>query len=93
MMKFTTNNESYGFFGTIAQAAFIRKAQESAFNAVAEEIKNLGLLPEDKIVDFLDSRMGRHLADSLVNVESEDELVIRMTDIIRDYINRYRNSK
>lgn len=60
----TTNNEDWGFFGTARQQngeAFAKQAWEAAFNHVQEW---MGW--SDEITrDFLDSRRGRHYADTM----------------------------
>ena len=63
-----TRNEAWGFYGTIDQirndlAADPAKAWPAAFEAIAEAT---GASPEG-VRDFLDSRYGRHFADSVAH--------------------------
>jgi hypothetical protein len=59
----TTENESWGFFGTVGNHADAPKAWALAFGAVA---RATGCSPEG-VCDFLDSRHGRHFADDVAN--------------------------
>lgn len=63
----STQNESYGFFGT-SQSNYGLSVREAArlFNAVAQHMVASGFAPSaDAARDFLDSRYGRHFADAL----------------------------
>lgn len=56
-----TRNEAWGFFGTITHHADPKAAWDAAFQAIAAETKDTA----EAIRDFLDSRAGRHFADSV----------------------------
>lgn len=58
-----TNNESWGFFGTIGNHADAPAAWALAFAAIARATE---CSPEG-VRDFLDSRHGRHFADDVAN--------------------------
>ena len=59
----TTNNESWGFFGTIRNHADADKAWTLAFVAISKACDG----DAEAVRDFLDSRHGRHFADEVVN--------------------------
>ena len=58
-----TNNEGWGFFGTISQHADAEAAWREAFIRIAEATA----CSAESIRDFLDSRHGRHFADDVAN--------------------------
>lgn len=64
-----SQNEAWGFFGTIGHHAEPRKAWNLAIAAVA----NATDLPLDTARAFLDSRMGRHFADTVSNHLTDNE--------------------
>ncbi len=60
----TTNNEEWGFFGTARQqngVTFAKQAWKVAFNHVQEWMG----WSDEMTRDFLDSRSGRHYADTM----------------------------
>jgi hypothetical protein len=59
----TSENQSWGFFGTIAQHADAEAAWPQAMTTVAD---TTGCTP-DEVRAFLDSRHGRHFADDVAN--------------------------
>ena len=58
-----SENQAWGFFGTIAQHADAEAAWPLAMSAVADAT---GCTP-DEVRAFLDSRHGRHFADDVAN--------------------------
>lgn len=62
-----SQNEGWGFFGTISQHAEPRAAWDMAFRAIANATGE----PSWSVRAFLDSRYGRHFAD---------EVAMHMTD-------------
>ena len=58
-----TNNQAWGFWGTIGSHADQSEAWTLATAAIA---KSTGCAPE-AVRDFLDSRHGRHFADDVAN--------------------------
>jgi hypothetical protein len=75
----TTENESWGFFGTIGNHADAPTAWALAFGAVAEAT---GCSPEG-VRDFLDSRHGRHFGDDVANgLAAGGELMCAITAAI-----------
>lgn len=68
VQKLKTTNPQWGFFGTIQKSINSIKRTERIWDAA---VKRLQELHPDKsgneIVEFLDSRVGRHFADSIVN--------------------------
>jgi hypothetical protein len=63
MTTLTTNNEAWGFWGTIAHHADPAQAWPIAMQAVADATG----CSEAGVRDFLDSRHGRHFADDVAN--------------------------
>lgn len=59
----TTNNEAWGFYGTIRSHANPDEAWALAMQAIGFETG----CPENAVRDFLDSRFGRHFADGVAN--------------------------
>jgi hypothetical protein len=57
----TTQNEAYGFFGTMRE--FADEAWPAAMNAIQCAT---GIDDEDQVATFLDSRHGRWLADEVL---------------------------
>lgn len=58
-----SNNEAWGFFGTIRHHADPAEAWPIVFRAIADATGCL----EISVRDFLDSRHGRHFADDVAN--------------------------
>jgi len=58
-----SNNESWGFFGTIRHHADPAEAWRIAFQAIADATGSSDV----GVRDFLDSRHGRHFADDVAN--------------------------
>jgi hypothetical protein len=58
-----TNNEAWGFWGTIRHHADPEHAWPIAFNAIATATG----CADEGVRDFLDSRHGRHFADDVAN--------------------------
>jgi hypothetical protein len=59
-----TENEGWGFFGSLVMAGFTYKDAHSLFAVMGERLRALDpRLDDAKIVEALDSRWGRHLAD------------------------------
>lgn len=58
-----TNNEAWGFFGTIRHHADSAKAWPLAMQAIRAATGT----PDWAVRDFLDSRDGRHFADDVAN--------------------------
>ncbi len=58
-----TNNEAWGFWGTIRHHADPAKAWPIAFRAIATATG----CADEGVRDFLDSRHGRHFADDVAN--------------------------
>jgi hypothetical protein len=58
-----SQNEAWGFFGTIRHHAEPNQAWALAMEAIA---KTTGC-PDEAVRDFLDSRYGRHFADEVAN--------------------------
>jgi hypothetical protein len=69
-----TQNAGWGFFGTISHHA----EPQAAWNLAIAAISDATGLPLDTARAFLDSRQGRHFADSLAN---------RLTDEATDNAN------
>jgi hypothetical protein len=63
MTTLPTNNEAWGFWGTIAHHAEPAQAWPIAMQAVADATG----CSEAAVRDFLDSRHGRHFADDVAN--------------------------
>jgi hypothetical protein len=63
MTTLPTNNEAWGFSGTIAHHADPAQAWPIAMQAVADATG----CSEAAVRDFLDSRHGRHFADDVTN--------------------------
>lgn len=65
MAMIKSNNEMYGFHGTMKNS---RRAAKREFNAVAQAlIERFDMNgSEDIVVRFLDSTYGRHFADKVV---------------------------
>lgn len=60
----TTQNEGWGFFGTMHHSNVnVRAAWRLAFAAVQQETKGT----DEGVRDFLDSIRGRHFADDVAN--------------------------
>ncbi len=71
-----SQNEDNGFFGTISESPIIKALLRSLFDKVAKKIHFLCYVnTEEEAVAFLDSRMGRHLADQCLSAESEIEIL------------------
>ena len=63
-----TRNAGFGFYGTIATAGLDAElAWEAAVEAIADETSAHGAFGPEGIRDFLDSRLGRHFADAVVD--------------------------
>jgi len=63
-MTIKTNNEAWGFFGTLVQAGCTEaEATEIYHNYAHDVLCGKYGLSESQAVDFLDSRAGRHLCD------------------------------
>lgn len=60
-----SQNEGYGFHGTIADHPFIQQQIDALFKAATEAVAKYYGIPNTAARDFLDSRVGRHLADCL----------------------------
>ncbi len=58
-----TNNEAWGFFGTVGHHADPAEAWPIAMAAVGEATGS----PDFAVRDFLDSRHGRHFADKVAD--------------------------
>ena len=58
-----SNNEAWGFFGTIRHHADPEQAWPLAFKAIS----NATGCADEGVRDFLDSRHGRHFADDVAN--------------------------
>lgn len=58
-----TNNEAWGFWGTIRHRADPAEAWPVAFKAIATATG----CADEGVRDFLDSRFGRHFADEVAN--------------------------
>jgi len=73
-----TENEDWGFYGTIKHDADPDLAWESAFKA----LKGYMLLDDEVIRHFLDSKQGRHFADNVSNfyvVSGDMETAVKHT--------------
>lgn len=57
-----TENEGYGFHSIGGQ--FASMGADLAYDALAQAFVQKGL-PKEKTVEFLDSKLGRHLADAI----------------------------
>jgi ribonuclease HI len=63
-----TNNEGYGFHGTVQTNFRLTNEQtEAAYDAAARAVMSLYQLSVDEAVMFLDSRIARHLCDQLLD--------------------------
>jgi hypothetical protein len=58
-----TNNEAWGFYGTIRHHADPAQAWPLAMRAIGEAAG----CTDEAVRDFLDSRYGRHFADDVAN--------------------------
>ncbi|MGE5536055.1 MAG: hypothetical protein ACM3W7_11130 [Acidobacteriota bacterium] len=58
-----TNNEAWGFWGTIRHHADPAEAWPAAFSAIAASTG----CADEGVREFLDSRHGRHFADDVAN--------------------------
>jgi len=78
---FETRNPGWGFFGTIEAAGLdARSAWNAVSAAIAEAIDDHDGYAAEGIRDFLDSRHGRHFADTVVDlVESGQPLEDALT--------------
>lgn len=56
-----TRNEPWGFYGTMSHLGAPDTAWAAAFQAILDETK----APPEGVRDFLDSRLGRHFADTV----------------------------
>ena len=61
-----TNNEAWGFWGTIDRSEHAADTA-AAWTIASETIANATKCSPDGVRDFLDSRHGRHFADDVVN--------------------------
>lgn len=81
----TTQNEGWGFYGTIAQNG-IDAAQ--AWNCASAMVEAKTDASPEGVRDFLDSRHGRHFADMVVeNIRFRGRY---LEDAIEDAINRHQ---
>jgi hypothetical protein len=62
-----TENEGYGFYGTIWTAFNSQTAADRAWELAFTKIQELTGMTPEQVLTFLDSRHGRHLADSAVS--------------------------
>ena len=82
MSKNIEINKKFGFWGTIKIYAETEKITRNIWMLALKRIK--GLYPEkteEEIVDFLNSRYGRHFADSLVDAAGDFNLGLLMMRI------------
>lgn len=86
----TSNNETWGFWGTsVDNGLDAREAWEIAFNHYSEVY---GLTAE-QTRDFLDSRMGRHIADQLVGTgKGSIKEVLAELDAQKGWVRGFRNT-
>ena len=59
----TSQNEAWGFFGTISHHGDAAIAWPIAINTISDATQ----LPAETVATFLDSRHGRHFADDVAN--------------------------
>ena len=66
-MTIQTQNRAWGFFGTLCQAGLAEERAAALYDDYARDVLvgKYGL-DEADAVEFLDSRIGRHLADCFV---------------------------
>lgn len=67
MTILTTENESYGFYGTIWTSLGGEKAAQAAWDVAFVKVQELTKMSSEDVRTFLDSRYGRYLADSVAN--------------------------
>lgn len=79
-----TNNEAWGFFGSIRHHADPAKAWLAAFKAIAAATG----CADEGVRDFLDSRHGRHFADDVANGLFEGR---SLPEAIEAAVNRWMN--
>lgn len=70
-----SRNEAWGFFGTMGHVAGLDQA--AAFAAAVELIVEASSLDANEARAFLDSRMGRHFADEVLNAMGPDYTNLR----------------
>ena len=68
-LDFPTRNAAFGFYGTIETAGLdAERAWDAAFEAIADETgADDDAFGPEGIRGFLDSRLGRHFADAVVD--------------------------
>ena len=76
MNTHTTTNPGYGFHGEIANGPMIGKEINRLFCLAAATLLTERIATSQaEAIEFLDSRMGRHLGDAAWNAESDEQLV------------------
>ena len=88
---YQTENESYGFYATIASGRMIQEAIARLYSIAAHAITEGNLVEHEyEAISFLDSRQGRHLADQVGVSGTEDELTTKILNKAAPYIAQYR---
>jgi hypothetical protein len=89
-----TQNTDWGFYGTINTAiGFKEKTTDKIWNAMAGKIKALyPQCTDEQAVDFLDSRIGRHLADDIgVNIgnRKSTKILLAIKNMPTEYMGKW----
>lgn len=88
---YESQNEGYGFHGTITSGAIIRAAINQLYSEAAHALIGADLVEhENEAISFLDSRMGRHLADQAYHCKTTDEMIEMILREAKPYIAAYR---
>jgi hypothetical protein len=77
MTTLTTQNETWGFFGTMASAEKNAQAEWTKAFAFIKSLKAMvhgKAVSDEEIRGFLDAKAGRHLADAVVNMGSIEKV-------------------
>lgn len=90
----STNNPSYGFFGTVQLKRGEKGAQQAwqvAFTAIQKAVPKAN--PAD-IRNFLDSKYGRHTADQVLDGTSvQDQIEARRARFIKKFAEIQRQAE
>jgi hypothetical protein len=81
-----TQNETYGFYGTVRDAD---QPADCAWELAVVAISNSTLLPYEAVQCFLDSSFGRHFADEVLGaIQAEDiNLHTAITNCVKRWLN------
>jgi len=70
-----TQNAGYGYHGELATSAWIRRQIDEAYSNTVETLVKEGIASStEEAIEFLDSRMGRHLGDETAGAQTLNEI-------------------